>query len=295
MVVEHCRDSKEHLMKRVIFSFLGILLIVASLSGMAISTFGIVGLWRIETDIKTSVEDTLSLLDTALETTSDGLIIASRSLEQADNALASVGGAVQAAGDSVEETLPLLDTLAEVTTQELPQTISKSQQAIQSAQASAKIIDSTLSTLASIPLIGLRGYDGTRPLSGSLAELSRSLDPISDSLASMKDPLTTSKDSLAAIGQSTGEIASDINNIRASLAQARQVTGQYTSLVETLHQKVKTSQKNTPATLDRVAWFLTIALAWLGVTQIGLMMQGLEMLGLEFTQAKRDAPEPAQG
>lgn len=282
-------------MKRAILSFTGILLLVASLAGMAISVFGMVGLWRIESDLKTSLEETLSLLDTTLQTTSEGLAIASQSLEQADNALTSVSSAVQAAGNSVEETLPLLDTLAEVTTRELPQTIAKSQQAIQSAQASAKIIDSTLSTLASIPFIGLRGYDTTRPLSGSLAELSRSLDPISTSLASIKEPLTTSKDHLAAIGQSTREMTDDIANLQTSLSQARQVAAQYENIVKTLHQKVKTSQTDLPAALDRVAWFITIALGWLGLTQIGLFMQGLEMLGFNFANVQKDAPNSTNG
>lgn len=282
-------------MKRAILSFTGILLIVASIAGMAISIFGIVGLWRIESDIKTNVSETLSLLDTTLQTTSEGLAIASRSLEQADKALASVSDAVQAAGNSVEETLPLLDTLAEVTTRELPQTISKSQQAIQSAQASAKIIDSTLSTLAAIPFIGLREYDSTRPLSGSLAELSRSLDPISASLASIKEPLTTSKDHLAAIGQSTREMTDDIANLQTSLSQARQVAAQYENTVKTLHQKVKTSQTDLPAALDQLAWFITIALAWLGLTQIGLFMQSLEMLGFNFANVQKDAPNSTNG
>mgnify|MGYP000162138112 CR=1 FL=1 len=282
-------------MKRAILSSLGILLIVAAISGMAISIFGVIGLWRVETDIKTRIDETLALLDTTLQTTSDGLSVASRSLEQADSALASLHSALQAAKDSVEGTLPLLDTLSDVTTQELPQTISKSQQAIQSAQNSAKIIDSTLSALASIPLIGLRGYDSTRPLSGSLAELSRSLDPIANSLASIEEPLTTSKDSLAAIGKSTSEMAQDLADIRASLGQARQATAQYKSVVATLQQKVVTARNNAPLTLDRAAWFITIVFLWLGLTQIGLLLQGLEMLGFEFKHLKRGSPELAEG
>ncbi len=282
-------------MKRAILSSIGFLLIVSAISGMAISIFGVIGLWRVEANLKTRIDETLALLDTTLQTTSDGLSVASRSLEQADSALASLHIALQAAQGSVEETLPLLDTLSEVTTQELPQTISKSQQAIQSAQNSAKIIDSTLSALASIPLIGLRGYDSTRPLSGSLAELSRSLDPIASSLASIEEPLATSKDSLAAIGKSTSEMAQDLTDIRASLGQALQVTAQYQSVVATLQQKVVTARNNAPLTLDRAAWFITIVFLWLGLTQIGLLLQGLEMLGFEFKHLKPGSPESAQG
>lgn len=276
-------------MKRAIFFFVGILLIAASISGIVISISGIVGLWRVESEVKTSLIETLALLEKALQTTSDGLAAASQSLEQADNALASATSAILTAERSLEDTLPLLDTLNEVATQELPQTISKSQQAIRSAQASAKIIDSTLSTLASIPLIGLRGYDSSQPLSKSLAELSGSLDPIANSLASVQEPLTTSKASLAAIDQSAGEIAKDLLSIRASLTRARQVITEYEDVVNTLHQKVKTSQSSLPNALDRTAWFISLALGWLGLTQIGLLFQGLELLGFDFKAAKQTA------
>lgn len=281
-------------MKRAIFSSLGILLVTISVAGMAISLFGIVGLWQLEANLQTSLQETLSLLSNALQTTADGLAIASQSLDQADSALVSLSAAVEAAGDSVEKTLPLIDTLSTVTTQELPQTISKSQQAIQSAQSSARIIDSTLATLASIPLIGLRGYDRTRPLSGSLAELSKSLDPIATSLRSMEESLTTSKDSLSAIGASTAEIASDITNIRNSLAQAKQVTTQYIQIVADLRQKVNTTQESLPAALNRLSGFFTIVLLWLGLTQIGLLLQGLELLGLKLGNPQQATSEAGQ-
>ncbi len=79
-------------MKRAIISFVGILLIATALAGIPISALGIVGLWRIETQFKTGAEETLALLDSALQTTSDGLNVAFRSLEQAENALVSLGG-----------------------------------------------------------------------------------------------------------------------------------------------------------------------------------------------------------
>lgn len=281
-------------MKRALFSSLGILLVVASISGMAISVFGIVGLWRIETDIKTSVNETLALLNTALQTTSDGLAVASQSLDQADDSLAALVAAIQVAGKSVEETLPLIDTLSTVTTRDLPQTISTSQQAIQSARVSANVIDSTMRALSAIPFLGITGYNNTVPLSASLADLSNSLDPISDSLTSMKESLSASRDNLSDIGASSAEVAKNIAAIRASLGQARQVITQYESLVTTLQQQVVIARKNAPASLDWVARFITIVFFWLGLTQIGLLLQGLEMLGFDFNHPKQESPESAQ-
>ena len=226
--------------------FRSILLIAVSLAGMTISIFGVIGLWRIETGLKTGLDETLALLDTALQTTSDGLALASQSLGQADDSLTSLVAAIQANGKSVEETLPLIDTLATVTTHDLPQTISTTQQAIHSARVSANVIDSTMRTLAAIPFLGITGTNNTVPLSASLADLSNSLDPISDSLASMEGSLSASRDNLSAIGASSAEIAQNIAAIRASLGQARQVITQYESVVATLQQQVVTARKNAP-------------------------------------------------
>lgn len=285
-------------MKRAIFSFLGILLVAASLAGMTISIFGVIGLWRVETGLKTSLVETLTLLDTTLQTTSDGLAVASQSLDQADDSLASLVAAIQAAGKSVEDTLPLIDTLATVTTHDLPQTISTSQQAIQSARVSANVIDSTIRALSAIPFLGITGTNNAVPLSASLADLSNSLDPISDSLASMEGSLAASRDNLSAIGASSVDIANNIaaiRAIRASLGQARQVITQYESVVATLQQQVAAARQNAPTALDRVAWFITIVIIWLGLTQIGLLLQGLEMLGFDFNRPKRESPQAAQG
>lgn len=164
-------------MRRAVFSLLGLLLIVTALAGIAISASGIVILWQVERSIKAGANETLTLLATTLQTTSDGLAVAARSLTQTDSALISLTTAIETAGDSVDETLPLIDTLTNVTTREIPRTITTSQQALRSAQASAQIIDTTLATLTSLPLINVRGYDSSRPLSRSLADLARSFDP----------------------------------------------------------------------------------------------------------------------
>lgn len=269
-------------MRPILARFLGLLLTLTALAGIIISIFGIIRLWQTETEWKAQAQDVLTLLDTTLQTTSDGLQTASTALEQADSALTSLADATQTASNSLDDTLPLIDTLSEITTRDLPQAISRSQQAIQSAQVSARIIDSTLSTLASIPLIGLRGYDTSRPLSGALAELSRSLDPISASLLTIEPSLTQSKTSLAAISADADEIHADLMEIRGSLQQAKNVITEYARTVTALHDRVKTARTELPAALDRIAWFVSMLLTWLGFTQIGLLLQGLQLLGVNL-------------
>lgn len=278
-------------MRRIFFSFFGIVLTIAAVAGMIISAVGVIGVWRIEKGMKSSLDSTLSLLDTTLQATHDGLSVASQSLDQANTSLDSLVSTMDATGKLIDGAVPLMDTLNRVTTEELPDTIATTQSALTSAQSSAKVVDSTLSLLTSIPFLGTQPYGSDAPLSSAFKEITDSLDPIGVSLSSMKKSLADTKSNLATVNTTFGEVGTNLAAIGTSLTQAQTVTKQYLDVIETLRQQLSAAQKNLPGTIDRVAWFITIAFLWLGVIQIGLMMQGLEMMGLEFVKAPKKASE----
>jgi methyl-accepting chemotaxis protein len=270
------------MLRRGFYFFIGILLIVAALAGLAISIVGIVGVWRVEQTMKAGVADTLDVLETTLNTTDDGLEIAGRSLDQAAASLSSLSTVFQTTGNSVRDSIPFLDTFGQITTQEIPETIQRTQTALQSAQSSAKVIDSTLQILTSIPFLPIERYDPEASLDDALGEASASLAPISDSLSLMSESVSNSADNLGAVAEQLDAMATNIGDIKSSLAEAKIVTTQYLEVISTLKEQLEAARNNLPGQLDVIAWFVTIALVWLGLTQIGLMMQGLEMMGLNF-------------
>jgi len=274
-------------MRRVTFSILGILLIIAAIAGILISLVGIIGLWRIEKSAKVSLVNTLDLLGTTVQTTHDGLSIASRSLDQADGSLEAVTDILEATGSSVKDMLPFMDSLKKMTVEDLPGALSSTKIAFQSAQASAGVIDNTLSLLTAIPFLSTPSYNNQPPLSTAFGGVSDSLDPISESLTSMEGSLTSTKDNLGEIEGSFSDISGSLSGIKTSLSDAKEVTDQYLTVLEDLREQVEGSKKKLPATLDAIAWFITIALVWLALTQLGLLMQGAEMLGLDFVKDLR--------
>jgi len=274
-------------MRRITFSVLGILLIIAAIAGILISIVGIIGLWRIEKSAKVSLVNTLDLLGTTVQTTHDGLSIASRSLDQADDSIAAVSDILTATGSSVKDMLPFMDSLKKMTVEDLPGALSSTKTAFQSAQASAGVIDNTLSLLTAIPFLSTPTYNNQPPLSTAFGGVSDSLDPISESLTSMEGSLTSTKDNLGEIEGSFSDISTSLSGIKTSLSDAKGVTDQYLSVLEDLDEQVEGSKKRLPATLDAIAWFITIALVWLALTQLGLLMQGAEMLGLDFVKDLR--------
>lgn len=283
---------EEDTVRRLTFSFLGVLLIVASVAGILISLVGIIGLWRIERTAKTSVMDTLDLLGTTLQATTEGMSIASGSLDQADASLDAVTDMLKATGQSVQDMVPFIETMRQMTTVDLPDAISSTKIAFQSAQTSALVIDNTLAILNAIPFISTPAYEEQPPLSVAFGGVTSSLDPISESLQSMDESLSTTKDNLSEIDGAFENIADSMNQIKTSLSDAQGVSAQYLEVLEDLSAQVESSRTKLPATLNSIAWFLTIALIWLALTQIGLLMQGAEMLGLNFVKEMRKADHP---
>ena len=277
--------------KHRVYTFIGILLIGAAVAGLAISVTGIFGVWRLGRSMKTGLIDTLALLETTLQTTADGITIAGQSLDQAIVSLDTLASTLATTGQSVHDTIPVLEALTQVTTQDVPQTILTTQQALASAQASAAVVDSTLTLLTSLPLLPITPYRPNVALSDALGNISTSLEPIPATLASMEESMTATSRNLVIIDSQFGEMGTDLAAINTSLAQAQAVTTQYLQVTATLQQQVAVAKLHLPAQLDAISGFITIALVWLGLTQIGLMMQGLEMMGLEFVRP----PAPTSG
>ncbi len=278
-------------MKKVFFSSLGGLLAVAAIAGFIISAVGIIGLWSIEKNTTASLVNTMDLLDRTLQTTHDGLSVASQALEQANDSLDALVLAVDATGQSVIDTVPFMDALKKMTNEDLPGALSSTKTAFQSAQSSASVIDATLGVLTAIPFLSTPSYKNDIPLSDAFGNVADSLDPISDSLTAMGDSLDDSKENMGDINLAFTQISTNLVSIDTSISDAKGITDQYLVILEDLNLQLDQTKDKLPRTIRGVAWFITIALIWLALTQLGLLMQALEMLGLRFPQEK--APEAA--
>jgi hypothetical protein len=270
----------------------GILLLIAAIAGLIISVAGIIGVWRIEAGMKAGLANTTGMLETTLQATADGLEIARQSLTQADSSLDTLAETVDTAGQSLGDTAPLIESLTQVTSNDLPETIRTTQGALVSAQASAETIDSTLRLITSIPLLPIQPYQPEVPLGQALQDVSASLDAIPESLASMEEALGNTADNLVTIEQQLDDIALGVAGVSASLAGAQDVLTQYTRVVATMQQQLATARAVLPRQLDAIAWFVTVLLVWLGMSQLGLLVQAFDLLGVDWLRRRRGEEEP---
>ena len=267
-------------MRKLSRQIIGYALLAAAVIGILFSIFGLITVWRMRGPILTSLTDTLNLLDSTLQATAEGLVIAEDSLDQITAAVNSLEDTILATGRTIEDTTELVDTLAGFFGDELPDTITATQTSLLSAQSSARVIDSTLRALTNIPILPVPLYNPPVPLQDSLQGVSDSLDPLQSTFESLEASLRSSRGNLILIEAEFDIIARQIRAINASLSDARSVISDYQEVVADLQARLDAAQQGLPGWISTLTWFITFLFVWLAVTQVGLFVQGLEMLGV---------------
>jgi uncharacterized phage infection (PIP) family protein YhgE len=264
-------------MKTFFSRLVGVLLVVASFAGIILGIAGIFIIWNEEGSISAQVGDSLVLLDQTLDTTQDGLSILGSTLENASSQVDAIQDTTATTADTLATTTPILDSLANLFGTKLIDVVTDTQLSLAAAEASATLIDDTLSVISSIPIIGTRYEPGT--------SLATSMDQISESLGELPSSFNEIEQNLTSTSANLGEVQNDIEDLYASLGDisqnlqdAQAVIQEYQEITIDLQAKVDQFQQNFPGRLARLAWGITFILAWVAIASLGLFTQGLELL-----------------
>lgn len=266
-------------MKTVLNRIIGLALVIAAIAGLIFNIAGVVFVWRMKENVTTSLLSTATTVNTALGTTVEALDVAQASLTTSVESAQAMENTLNATAKTIETSSPMVDTLAKVMKEDLPNTITSAQTSLASAQESARLIDSFLRALTRIPFVPDNLYNPPVPLDVALKSVSDSLQGLPKSFTTMGETLTTTKGSLTTMQTDVVQIASNVRQINTSLDNAQTVISQYRVTVSDLHEQVNNTTTQIPTFINTAAWVLTFFFGWLALTQIGLLFQGLEMLG----------------
>ncbi len=222
--------------------------------------------------------DTLALSDQALITTQDGLTVVGQVVQTTTADVVSLQTAIQAVAQTIHETNPMLDTMAHLTSNDFPAAIEATQTSLASAQSSALLIDNVMAALTSIPLLPTAPYKPEVPLHTALAQVSASLDSLPPALATINSSLVNGKTDLVSVEGQLNEMSETTKGIGTALGASETIIDQYKTVTTQLKLRVEAAQRAAPAWITAIAWILSIFLAWLLIAQLGLCIQGLEML-----------------
>jgi methyl-accepting chemotaxis protein len=266
-------------MKTTINRIVGILLIAAAFAGILFNLAGLAYVWTQKDRLTENLVSTIQLIQTTMDTTVEALDVASTSLETSIDSVTSVEETLSTTATTIETSEPMMATLADLMKNDLPTTISSTQTSLISAQESARIIDTVLRALTRIPFVSSELYNPPVPLHIALGQVSDSLNGLPGSFVTMGDSLTEASGNMQTMQTDITLIATNINTIQSSLESAQKVVSQYRAVVADLQEKLEGTAERVPGYINRAAWVLTFVFVWLGLTQIGLLFQGMEMLG----------------
>jgi methyl-accepting chemotaxis protein len=267
----------------------GIILILTAVAGLVLSTFGVIATWSLKPRVTESLISGVELATNTLETTGTGLDLARDSLKIAISTITALQSTVEATAATFETTTPMLDSIISLSQEDIPNSITAAQSALNSAGKSAEIIDGVLRALT---IFSKDLYNPDVPMHIALQQVSESMDSLPGTFETMENSVTDAKSNLETIQTEISQIASDIEEVSSSLEEFDKVISQYQELVVDLQEKFGKLEENLPTYVNFGAVVITVFLLWMAVAQLGLFTQGLDLLRVNSADQTPEDKQP---
>jgi tetrahydromethanopterin S-methyltransferase subunit B len=256
---------------------LGMIMIAISALGFLLSIFLLFQVWHYRQPVTNSLQTGLDQSSVFLQTTSDGLTVIDQVVNNVYTTTFYLDDATNAIAETMHSTSQFMDSAGTFVGVDLINTITNTQIALDSAQASAVVIDNILSALSNIPLIGIT-YNPTTPLNQALGEVSTSLDPVQASLKNFQTNLENTKVNIQILNEQITTLDTKIITINSNLSQAQTTINSYQSQVDSLKISVERAKLTLSTWISTLAWILTAIILWLLLVQIGILLQGISFI-----------------
>ena len=245
--------------------------------GILLSLFILIQVWRNRQPVADKLQRALVQSSTILQTTDEGLGVIDQVISNVYTSTIYLDEATQAFSHTIKSTNLFLDSANTFIGENLITTITNTQVALDSAQASAKVIDNILIAMSRIPLIGIN-YNPTLPLNIALGEVSTSLDPLQGTLKNFQTNLATTQDNMEVFTDQISILDKNIISIDKNLRQAQTIIDSYRAQVKTLKSWVDGAKNNLPAWITTLSWILTIIILWLVIIQMAILLHAITLL-----------------
>ncbi len=263
-------------MNRFLPRLTAVILVLTALGGIALSAAGILIVQKARPLALAWGQQSITAGRETLQTLDDTLTVAQDSLAVASAGLTEVNRALSTSAETLSDAQPTLDEFKTLLDENIPQTVEDTQNALYAAQQDAILIERSLALLTAIPLLPGEPYDPEQSLSESLGEVAYALGNIPDSTEQISGDLDVTKSNLALLQVSLMSISLQLDDVQHNLGDAAQLLPRYRTLINRLDARLGALEKRLPAWIDFAATALTVLLVWMGLTQIGLLLQGLD-------------------
>jgi ABC-type transporter Mla subunit MlaD len=275
---------------------LSLLVVVLSSLGLLLSVFLLVQVWRIRQPLTDQLQNQLDQFSGTLHTTDEALVILDQLVGNVYTSTIYLNDTTTALSQTLENTNQVIDSASIFIGDNLISTITNTQVALESAQASAKVIDNILTAISRIPLIGI-DYNPELPLNVALGDVSSSLDPLPEILTSFQKNLKTTTSNLTLF---TGQISSldqNIASISKNMEQAHVTISDYRNQLTSLISLADNAKNHLRTWVYATTWVLTVIILWILLSQLVSLFQNLSYLSetkpeqSHITEEKTNSPE----
>lgn len=264
-------------MKTFLKRVIGLLLLILAFIGIIMCVVGGIFVFQVKIRILDRSSASLSLVLKALDTTEEGLGLAMQAVESASDSVSNLQDSLETAGSTLNNSTHFFDTATTLSGKTFPETITATREALDSAAASAKLVDDTLSFIAAIPLIG-KQYNPDKPMSQALTDVSISLSNLPDTFKGVEDDFVEIKQNMEDLQSQLSKAQTQLDSMKSSLTTAKEVITKYQEMLKELKPFLKEMGEFLPKWLNRAIYGLILFLGWFALSQLGLIVQGIQLI-----------------
>jgi hypothetical protein len=267
----------------------GLVIIIIGLGGIFLSVIGLKAAPRIIDTIGDSLEANLVLVSESLDTVQETLLLAQSTVSEVTGGLDTVEASAVHLGQTLNQTRPLLDQVSTIASDEVPQSLDAIQATMPDLVQVAAAIDDTLSILNSfrvdqqilgIPIkfdLGI-DYDPAVPFDESVSQIGRSFETLPGQLRDLDEYVVVVNDNLALISEDVLAISGDLDGVNGRIAELDPLLEDYLRIVVELNDSTRQTRQIILGELNALRRIITIALAWVALSQLAPLYLGFELL-----------------
>jgi hypothetical protein len=245
--------------------------------GILLSIILLVQVWRYHQPVSDQLQIQLDQISGVLHTTNDALLVIDQVVKNVYTSTLYLDDVSHALSQTLINTNQFIDSTGTFIGGNLISTITNTQAALDSAQASAKVIDNILTAMSRIPLIGIN-YNPELPLNVALGDVSSSLDPLPEILKGFQLNLKTTYSNLQVFTGQISVIDQNTASITKNMEQAQVTISDYRTQLTSLVSLIDEIKNNLHEWMSAITWALTIIILWLLAIQISVLLQGFASL-----------------
>jgi hypothetical protein len=257
---------------------LGIVLILVGVIGIILGGVGIYQIWQAKTGLESGLQQTIDTAQQTIIVTRAALTTAVGSLDTVGTNLTNVNNTLLTVAQSLNDAVPVLDSFATLMQEELPTTLEATQAALETAEASAQLLDSVMRAITSIPFYPGESYNPPVPLDVSVQNVATSLEPLPASLIKLGGELESNQENFSEIETDLIALSVTLTELSTPLGEAKTTLTEYQTLLTTVETQLEGLEDRLPGIINTGVWFLSILIFWLIFTQVGLIIQGLTFM-----------------